>query len=137
MILGFMLDNLIIWFSWISRLFRSLWKMINPVTYQIMRFSRIKILKSRTFKKSSKLIVNFMVSVPFLLRFKQCCGSVTFWYGSGSADPLLWLKDHDPAIFISDLPDGNKKSYFAYYFLKLDLMYIIFKMKSHKEVTKQ
>ncbi len=31
----------------------------------------------------------------------QCCGYVTFWYGSGSADPYIWLTD--PAIFISDL----------------------------------
>jgi hypothetical protein len=23
---------------------------------------------------------------------RQCCGSMTFWYGSGSADPCLWLK---------------------------------------------
>ncbi len=24
---------------------------------------------------------------------KQCCGSMTFWGGSGSADPCLWLMD--------------------------------------------
>jgi hypothetical protein len=24
---------------------------------------------------------------------KQCCGSMTFWCGSGSADPRLWLMD--------------------------------------------
>jgi hypothetical protein len=40
--------------------------------------------------------------------FKQCCGSVTFWYGSGSesTDPDL-DPDPDPAIFVSDLQDGN------------------------------
>jgi hypothetical protein len=29
--------------------------------------------------------------------FRQCCGSVTFWYGSGSgsADPYLWPTDLD------------------------------------------
>jgi hypothetical protein len=57
---------------------------------------------------------------------KQCCGSVTFWYGSGSPDKYLGLTDPDsdpdpdptpdpdpspdpapdPAIF-SDLQDGN------------------------------
>ncbi len=32
------------------------------------------------------------------LGFKQCCGSITFWggSGSGSADPYLWLMDPDP-----------------------------------------
>jgi hypothetical protein len=33
----------------------------------------------------------------------QCCGSVTFWYGTDQ-DPTP-----DPAIFVSDLQDGNKK----------------------------
>jgi hypothetical protein len=40
----------------------------------------------------------------------QCCGSVTFWYGSGSADPCPRLMDPDPAIFAIDLKDTNKKS---------------------------
>ncbi len=31
---------------------------------------------------------------------KQCCGSVPFWYGSGSADPCLWLMDPDPGILL-------------------------------------
>ncbi len=30
-------------------------------------------------------------TLPSRLFFLQCCGSVTFWYGSGSADPYLWL----------------------------------------------
>ncbi len=40
--------------------------------------------------------------------FKQCSGSMTFWYGSGSgsADPYLWLTHPDPtpdpAIFVSN-----------------------------------
>ncbi len=29
-----------------------------------------------------------------LTRF-QCCGSMTFWYGSGSSDPYLCLQDPD------------------------------------------
>jgi hypothetical protein len=28
--------------------------------------------------------------------FYQCCGSMTFWGGSGSTDPCLWLMDPDP-----------------------------------------
>ncbi len=44
---------------------------------------------------------------------KQCCGSVIFWNGYGSVDPYLWLTDPDPsldpdpAIFVTDLQDGN------------------------------
>ncbi len=60
-------------------------------------------------------------------------------YGSGSADPHLWLIDPDPhadpAIFVSDLQDANKKNI---------LLLILFegtftsylKIKRHKEVTK-
>jgi hypothetical protein len=41
----------------------------------------------------------------------QCCGSMTFWCGSGSAYPCLWLMDPDPdsAVLVTDLQDGNKK----------------------------
>ncbi len=50
----------------------------------------------------------------------QCCGSMTFWCGSGSgsADPCLWLidqdpdSDADPSIFIIDLQDANQKIIF-------------------------
>ncbi len=44
---------------------------------------------------------------------KQCCGSMTFWCGSGSGsgDPCLWLMDPDPAIFIIDLQDANKNKF--------------------------
>ncbi len=42
--------------------------------------------------------------------FKQCNGSVTFWYGSGSAVPCLWLMD--PDNFVTDLQDANKKLLF-------------------------
>ncbi len=42
----------------------------------------------------------------------QCWGSMTFWCGSGSADPCLWLMDPDPAIFFIDLQDANKKLIF-------------------------
>ncbi len=43
----------------------------------------------------------------------QCCGSMTIWCGSGSADPCLWLMDPDadpdPSILIIVLQDANKK----------------------------
>jgi hypothetical protein len=50
---------------------------------------------------------------PEALPRSQCCGSVTFWYGSGSADQYLWLtdpdSDPDSAIFVGDLQDGHWK----------------------------
>ncbi len=59
--------------------------------------------------------------------------------GSGSADLCLWLMDPDPAIFVIDFQDANKKlilflSFSAYYFLK---GHHFSKIKSLKEVTKQ
>jgi hypothetical protein len=74
--------------------------------------------------------------------FKQCCGSMPFWggSGSGSADPCL-LMDPDPAIFVFDFQDANEKLFFV---IKVFLLitfctyiYIIFKDKKSKEVTKQ
>jgi hypothetical protein len=33
---------------------------------------------------------HYLIStVYYVISFHQCCGSVTFWYGSGSADPFL------------------------------------------------
>ena len=44
---------------------------------------------------------------------KQCSGSVTYWDGSGSADPYLLITDSDPvpdpALFVNNLQDANKK----------------------------
>ncbi len=55
--------------------------------------------------------------------------------------PYIWLMDPDadpdPAIFVSNLQDVNKKkSCFAYYFLKVHFLNFS-KIKSHKEVKKQ
>ena len=71
-------------------------------------------------------------------RSRQFCGSMTFWYGSGSADPCLWLieTDPDPAIFVIDLPDANKKLIFLIYFFCLLLVegtFTFSKIKSQKE----
>ncbi len=40
----------------------------------------------------------------------QCCGSMTFWGGSGSADPCLWLMDPDP-----DPGSGSGSCYFRHW----------------------
>jgi hypothetical protein len=55
---------------------------------------------------------------------KQCWGSMTFWCGSGSADPYLCLMDPasnpfltlDSTPFFSDIKDAKKK-FFIYFFL--------------------
>ncbi len=64
----------------------------------------------------------------------QCWGSVTFWYGSVSSDPYLWLTNPD-----ADL--GGPKTYGSYGsgcgFGKLVHLHHSSKIKSHKEVTKQ
>jgi hypothetical protein len=75
------------------------------------------------------------------ITYRQCCGSVILWDGSGSADPYFLLKDpdpaSDPAIFVSNFQDGAlKKSFFAYYFWKLHLRNFP-RIKSHKKVTGQ
>ncbi len=56
---------------------------------------------------------NFSRHATILLT--QSSGSMTFWCGSGSADPCLWLMDSDPdwirilLFFVIDLQDANKK----------------------------
>jgi hypothetical protein len=67
---------------------------------------------------------------------------VTFWYGSGSSDPYLWLTDTapDPVLFVSGLQDASKKlfcflSFFAYYFLKIHLHHSS-QIKSQKSIFK-
>ncbi len=60
---------------------------------------------------------------------QQCCGSMTFWCGSGSgsADPCLWLMDPDP--FVIDIQDANKKLIFILFFLLITFwryIYIFF-----------
>ncbi len=40
----------------------------------------------------------------------QCSGSVTVWYGSGFADPYLWLTDPDPdpnPVFFRQSPSSR------------------------------
>ncbi len=62
--------------------------------------------------------------------FLQCCRSMTFWCGSGSGGPCLWPVDPDPAIFVIDLQDANKKLIFLFLFFLLltfwRYIYIIF-----------
>ncbi len=76
--------------------------------------------------------------------FNQCFGSMTFWYRSGSGDPCLWVMDPDPAIFVIDLQDANKKLIFSTFFSKFFLLISFWRYiywnhfsKTKKEITKQ
>jgi hypothetical protein len=77
----------------------------------------------------------------------QCCGSVTFWYGSGSgsADPYPKVTDLDsdpdltlnPALIVSGFQDVDKNkflflSFLDFYFLKVHLNQSS-KIKSHNK----
>ncbi len=57
-------------------------------------------------------------------RKKQCCGSMTFWCGSGSAESCLWLMNPDPdplsgSCYFIDLQDASKKLIFQHNFFCL------------------
>ncbi len=83
----------------------------------------------------------------FISKSGQCCKSVIFWCGSGSgsgsADPCLWLMDPDadpdPAIFVIDIQDPNKKLIFykSFFLLIIGTCTSFSKIKSQIEVTKQ
>ncbi len=70
----------------------------------------------------------------------QCCESMTFWYGSGSADPYLGLIDPDPLFLSVTFKKATKiyHSCFAYYLLFEGTLTSFFKDKksqrSHKTV---
>ncbi len=68
--------------------------------------------------------------------FKHCCVSLTFWYGSGSADLYRWLMDPDS---FRQWPSRCQQKlsflrFFAYYVFKVHL-HQSSKIKSHKEVA--
>ncbi len=70
-------------------------------------------------------IPDFVSSLP-LFTLDQCCGSKAFWCGSGSgsADPRIYASekldlDPDPAIFVIDLQDANKKLFKKKFFCVL------------------
>ncbi len=81
---------------------------------------------------------------------QMCCGSVTFWYGSGSSDPYLHLTNRSGSgtwsgsgscSFRQWPPRPPQKinffflSFYAYSFLMVHLHYS--SKISHKDVTKQ
>ncbi len=105
-----------------------------PLNY-VPRWIRNQKAQIATKEKKSSLKTGWSFSVGEVPKppLKQCCRSVTFWYGSGH--PGLWLKDPDPAIFVSDLQDANKKLFFCIDFSFEGTLTSFFKDK--KDVTKQ
>ncbi len=94
-------------------------------------FSKIKSQQ----KSQNSRNEGFLTILPVLRIHDILVGS-----GSGSADPCLWLMDPDPAVFVIDLQDANKKlifykSFSAYYILKVHL-HNFSKIKSQKEVRR-
>ncbi len=58
----------------------------------------------------------FLHSYVFFVN-RQCWGSVTFWCGSGSAYPYLWLTDPDPTPFFSDFKDAKKEKKYIFFLI--------------------
>jgi hypothetical protein len=75
----------------------------------------------------------------------QCCEYVTFWYGSGSADPYNPVPNPDSDLapdptFSSVTLNANRKIVVSKFFCFLLFLYTFkqsSKIKSHKEVAKQ
>jgi hypothetical protein len=67
--------------------------------------------------KNSKKNLNFYYFVASFWLLIQCWRSMTFRYGSGSADQCLWLID--PTVLVIDLQDGNQKLILKFFFRRL------------------
>ncbi len=92
---------------------------------------------------SQHILIDFLAFGTY-----QCCGSTTFWCGSGSGseDPCLWLMGSgfgSGSCNFRHWPSRRqqktkflKKGFSAYYFLKIYLHHFS-KIKSQKEVPKQ
>ncbi len=97
----------------------------------------IKVIKDR--EKLGDLLLK---KRPLKATSRQCSGSVTFWYGTGSWDPYLLPKnpDADPALSVSDQQDNNKNNFFPFSFYACSFsvhLHHSSKIKNHDEVTKQ
>ncbi len=138
------------WFNNHAKIFQ--FEQIYQIVLLRAKFLLLKLLSSHSRGEGSYewyQMIGFIFPCCWIIHYlkdlcplKQCCGSMTFWGGSGSgyADPcLLWLMDldPDPAVFVINLQDASKKLIFntifsAYYFLKLHLHHFS-KIKSQKE----
>jgi hypothetical protein len=75
------------------------------------------------------MVVEFGVDLVGI-ELTQCSGSMTIWYGSGSADLKHWIPDPDPAPFISGVQD-------AYYYQRCTTVFKDSKLlRSHKTLLR-
>jgi hypothetical protein len=85
---------------------------------QVFNTDLVKFLSIQGYTSVGSSISSKCVGTPYQ---NQCSGSMTFWCGSGSTDLCLWLinpdPDADPAIFVIDLQEANKKQIFNTVFL--------------------
>ncbi len=77
---------------------------------------------------------HFPLLLSLLITGNLCCGSITFWCRSGSADPCFWLMDPDPfpsLTFKIKMPTKNKffKKFFSILLSKV-LLHHFSKVKS-------
>ncbi len=123
-----------------------------PYTVLMITFNSLYLSKffivSYTFGLNKQKVLKLFKKLPHpfnMFCFKQCCGSMTFWCGSGSADSCLWFvdpdSDPDHPIFVIDLQEANKKQILfkkisAYKLLRVHL-HNFYRVKNQKEVTKQ
>jgi hypothetical protein len=78
----------------------------------------------------------YLQIVHTVVSCQQRSGSLTFCYGSGSADPCLWPTIRIQVLLFSSETFKTQKNYFfAYYLLKVHLHHFL-QIKIHKEVTK-
>ncbi len=93
--------------SWNNSYPLAKWKTLSPPALPQPTMDRnIYLPPSPT---STLLSLVLLVPSP-IISARQCCGSMTFWCGSGSADPCLWIMDSDPN------PDpGSGSCYFRHW----------------------
>ncbi len=81
-----------------------------PYDITLIWFQRLRILSLSSFTLLGSISRLLPWSLPSLkhtnyvfssMLCAQWCGSWTFWYESGFADPYHWVMDPDPALYVS------------------------------------
>jgi hypothetical protein len=88
-----------------------------------VRYSRAERMFSVRSSSGRRSIARALLASTWLLRSSswQCFGSVTLWYGSGSADSYNWItnSDPDPTLFFSCFQQDARRigTIFAFFLL--------------------
>ncbi len=70
---------------------------LRALKFNFMFVCRLRSKEPKTWRgprTSTRRSTTFWVSSSFVCQ-EQCCGYISFWCGSGSSDPCLWLMDPD------------------------------------------